>query len=70
MKIFLHEDLEKSLIVELEVSIKTTPWAPELAQSHTDRQTDIHPDQTGCTYRLTTGKEATSSCQQVLTGKQ
>lgn len=38
---FLHEDLEKSLIVELETSIKTNTWAPELAQaSHTQIDTN------------------------------
>lgn len=60
MKNFLHEDLEKGLLVELEISIKTNTWAPELAQtSPTDRQTST--EQTVYTYQLTTHKEATSS---------
>lgn len=41
MKNFLHEDLEKGLIVELEISIKTNTWAPELAQA-SPKQTDRH----------------------------
>lgn len=41
MKNFLHEDLEKSLIVELQISIKTKTWAPELAQA-SPTQTDIN----------------------------
>lgn len=51
MKNFLCEDLENSLIVELEISIKTTWWAPELAQaSHTQTDKQTSTEQIVCTY--------------------
>lgn len=50
MNNFPHEDLEKSLIVELELSVKTNTWAPELCLSQS--YADIHTptDQTAYAY--------------------
>lgn len=50
MNNFPHEDLEKSLIVELELSVKTNTWAPELCLSQS--YADIHTptDRTAYAY--------------------
>lgn len=60
MNNFLHEDLKKSLIVELKISVKTNTWAPELCLSWSYADTHASADQTPYVYALTTGKDATS----------
>lgn len=63
MSNFLHEDLKKSLIVELEISIKNNTWATEPCLSRSYADTHTSADQMAYVYALITGKEATSMCE-------